>query len=119
MANLKRTYIELVKNPEEALKGGEIEIEKIWTPPFLPWKLVRQSIQTLADIEKEATSEIEIIDKLEEIVANDIFMDAITVEDLRERLHAPDGIGALRGVVEFVAQGNENDETKEFLAKKD
>ncbi len=36
MANLKRNMIELVGNPEEVLNGGEVEIQRFWTPPFLP-----------------------------------------------------------------------------------
>lgn len=121
MAKLSRTYIELVKNPDEVLNGGEAEIEKVWTPAFISWGTVRQAMQTLMEYENEAKSEFEVIDKMEEFVANDVFGGKITVDDLRNRLHAPNAIQALKNIVEFVAYGDpeqEANETRAFLEKK-
>lgn len=118
MSKLKRTYIELVKNPEEVVKGGEPEIEKVWTPYFIPWKTVRTSMQTLMELEEKGSNDFLMIEKLESVVANDVFAGQITVEDLQERLHAPDAIKTLQGVIEFVSYGNEGNETRDFLEKK-
>ncbi len=119
MANLKRTYIELVKNPDEVKKGGKVELEKLWTPAFMAWGEVRQGVQALMEYEAKAESEFDAVDKLEEFIADVVFDNSITVDDLRKRLHAPDAIKEMRELVGFVtSQGNENDETKEFVAKK-
>lgn len=118
MAKLQRTYIELVKNPEEAEKGGEVEVEKVWTPAFIPWRIVRQALQTLSDNEGGKVSDFDMLDRMENFVANDVFKGQITVDDLRDRLHAPNGIEALQGVIEFVSSGNQKDETRDFLEKK-
>lgn len=118
MAKLKRTYIELVKNVDEASKGGEVEIEKVWTPHFIPWKTVRTAMQTLMEMEEGEQNEFEMIDTMENVIANDIFGGTITVSDLQERLHAPDAVNTLRGIIEFVSYGqNEKSETRNFLEK--
>lgn len=118
MAKLKRTYIELVKNVDEARKGGEVEIEKVWTPHFIPWKTVRAAMQTLMEMESGEQSEFDMIDTMESVIANDVYAGIITVEDLQERLHAPDAVQTLRGIIEFVSYGhNEKNETRAFLEK--
>lgn len=118
MANLKRSYIELVKNVDEVVKGGEPELEKVWTPHFLPWKTVREGMQILMEKEQETTNDFELIEQMEEFIANKIFGGAITVEDLQERLHAPNAIEAMQNVIEFVTSGQESDELRAFLEKK-
>lgn len=118
MANLKRTYIELVKNVDEVMKGGEPELEKVWTPHFLPWKTVREGMQILMEKEQETTNEFELIEQMEEFIANKIFGGTITVEDLQERLHAPNAMETMRNVIEFVTSGQESDELRAFLEKK-
>lgn len=119
MTNLKRTYIELVKNPEEVIKGGEPEIEKVWTPAFIPWRTVRQALQTLTEAE-ETSSEMEVLEKMENFVANEIYNGQITVDDLGDRLHGPVGIKTLRDVIQFVSYGaqEESNEKKGSPAKK-
>jgi|SRR5690625_342581 len=117
MANLKRTYIELVKNPEGVNKGDEPEIEKVWTPAFVPWRLVRQAAATL--VADEDTTELEMIDKMEEFIVNDIYNGRITIDDLRDRLHAPDGAKTLQGVIEFISDApQQEEESKKFLEEK-
>lgn len=118
MANLKRSYIELVKNPEEVMKGGEPELEKFWTPPFIPFSKVRQAMQMQADFSKnKKITEYEITETLSEFIAKDIFNNQFTVDDLYERLHAPDAMEALQNLLFFVTNGGKEDETKKFVEK--
>ncbi|MCA1021792.1 phage tail assembly chaperone G [Halobacillus litoralis] len=119
MANLKRNMIELVKNVEEVQKGGEVELEKFWTPAFLPFSKVRQALQLQADMsEDEDSSELEMMEMLANFVAKEIYNDQFSVDDLYDRLHAPDALDALQSQLVFVAQGDQSEETKKFLAKK-
>ncbi|WP_078597113.1 phage tail assembly chaperone G [Evansella clarkii] len=119
MANLKRNMIELLKNPEEVANGGEPELQKYWTPPFIPFSKVRQALQLQADMTKdEEASELQMMEMLAEFVAKEIYDNQFTVEELYDRLHAPDALEALQNQLMFVAQGDQSDETKKFLAKK-
>jgi hypothetical protein len=118
MANLKRNMIELVKNIEEVQKGGEVELEKYWTPPFIPFSKVRQALQMQKELDKEETTELESMELLTQFVVEEIYNKQFTIDDLYNRLHAPDGIAALTDQLMFVAQGDQTDATKKFLEKK-
>ncbi|WP_373863186.1 phage tail assembly chaperone G, partial [Halolactibacillus halophilus] len=50
--------------------------------------------------------------------ANEVFAGKITTDDIYNRLHAPGGQDVLKQQLIFVAQGQQSDETKNFLAKK-
>jgi len=119
MANLKRNMIELIKNIDEVEKGGEPVMEKFWTPLFIPFSKVRDALQMQMEIENnKKLTELDTMDKLSEFVAKDIYNNQFTKEDLYTRLHAPDAVNALQSQLMFVAQGDQTDETKKFLAKK-
>ncbi|APC48297.1 hypothetical protein BME96_09010 [Virgibacillus halodenitrificans] len=118
MANLKRNMLELVKNPEAIVKGEEPEIEKIWTPAFIPLRVARDAIQLYNDIDVEDMSEFDKFDKIADFVANEIFAGKITKDDIFNRLHAPGGKNVLMEQIIFIAQGQQSDDTKNFLAKK-
>ena len=117
MANLKRNMIELVKNPEEVLRGGEVEMERYWTPPFIPFAKVREAMQLAGEMEKGKLSEIEMIDKLADFIV-DVYGKQFTKEDVYNRIHGPDAVQVLQENIFFVAQGKESSETKKFLAEK-
>lgn len=120
MSNLKRNMIELVKNPEDVLKGGEAEIEKVWTPAFIPLRVARDAIQLSIDLETNIElSEIDKFDKLADFVSNEIYGGKIKKDDIYNRMHAPGGKDVLYNQLYFVAQGQQSDETKKFLEKKD
>lgn len=107
--------IELVKD----VKEGEIITENYLTPVFIPLAVVYEAIDFMSEMEKEEkTSEKELIDKLLDFVANKIYKGQFTKEDLFNGLHAPDAIRVLQEQILFVAQGQQTDETKNFLAKK-
>lgn len=114
--------IELVKNPEEVAKGGEVEMEKYWTPPFLPLTVTYEAIDLMESVEKEEengnVSPRHFLELMMDFVANKAYGGQFTKEDLQNRLHAPDAIEALQSQVLFISQGQQSDATKNFLAKK-
>ncbi|WP_062105211.1 phage tail assembly chaperone G [Bacillus niameyensis] len=114
MANLKRNMIELV----EEVKEGEIVTKKYLTPVFIPFAVVYEAMDLMNESENEKTSERDLMDKMMTFVADRVYGGQFTKEDLMNKLHAPDAIGTLQDQVMFIAQGQQNDETKKFLAKK-
>lgn len=123
MANLKRNMIELVKNPEEVNNGGEVEIERFWTPTFIPMKTMYEALDisdefTNFDRGKSKHSERELMDMMMDFVANKVYNRQFTKDDLLNKLHAPDAMYALGSQIHFVSQGGQSESTKNFLAKK-
>ncbi|SDX65249.1 phage tail assembly chaperone G [Salimicrobium album] len=118
MANMKRNMIQLVKNPEEVEKGGEVKLDTYWTPMFLPFSKVRDAIGMQAELDKEGMAELDIMDRLADFVANDIYGAQFTKDDIYDRLHAPDGVEELQNQIMFVAQGDQSSATKKFLESK-
>ena len=114
MANLKRNMIELVKE----VKEGEIVTEQYWTPVFLPMSVVYEAIDLMVEEEQSKSNEREMIDKLLDFVANKIYKGQFTKDELLNGLHAPDAIQVLQEQILFIAQGQQSDETKNYLAKK-
>lgn len=109
--------IELVKNPDEVLKGGEVEIEKYWTPAFIPFKKVREALQLSQEMEKNDTSELDAVDKLADFIV-DVYGNQFTKDDLFDRIHGPDAIQVMQENLVFVANGAQGESTKAFLSKK-
>ena len=121
MANLKRNMIEFVKNIDEVLKGGEVEVERFWTPPFIPFAQVREALQLAAEVdaaEKDGLSNlVEIVDKLTDFIVK-VYGNQFTKDDVYNRLHGPGGMQTLQENILFIAQGVESSSTKKFLAEK-
>lgn len=120
MANLKRNMLKLVKNPEEAVKGGEIEFETFWTAPFIPTSVTYEAMDLAEEMEdpNKETSEREQLDKMGTFVADKLFGGQFTLEDIKNKFHGPDLIVSLRAQIYFIAQGEQTEDTKNFLAKK-
>jgi hypothetical protein len=115
MALLKRNMIELVKE----VKEGEVITEKYLTPVFIPLSTVYQAIDLTNDLENNTKmTEKELIERLIDFVANDIYKGQFTKEELTNGLHAPDAIQNLYEQILFIARGQQSDETKKYLAKK-
>jgi hypothetical protein len=114
MANLKRNMIELVKE----VKEGEIITEKYLTPVFIPFSVVYEALDMVAEIEKSKT-EKDLLDKMIDFVAARIYNNQFTKEILFEGLHAPDASRILYEQILFITQGAQNDETKKYLGRKD
>src|SRR5699024_3413163 len=122
MANLKRNMIELVKNREEANKGGEIETERFWTPVHIPLKVMYEALdlsEEMANIESGESKKSfrDTMDLMMDFIANKAYNGQFTKDDLLERLHAPDAINTLQEQIMFIAQGETTDSTKKWLAK--
>ena len=120
MANLKRNMIELVKNVEEVLKGGEVETERFWTPPFIPFAQVREALQLTAEManaEKNISILGETVDKMADFLVK-VYGNQFTKDDIYERLHGPGAMETLQENIMFIAQGVESSSTKKFLAAK-
>ena len=105
MAELKRNKIELLKNVDEVANGGEPEFETYWTPYFIPWRKIREAMQLQVEMENEGGNELEIMDKMADFVANDIYGGRFTKDDLYDRLHCPDGTKVIIQQVQFLADG--------------
>ena len=115
MANLKKNLIVLVKE----VKEGEILTETYYTPAFIPLSVVYQAIDLSKEMGKVTVdTEKEIIDKMVDFVAKDIYKNQFTKEDLINGLHAPDAIQTLREQVIFITRGQQTDEAKKLLEKK-
>lgn len=115
MANLKRNMIELVKE----VKEGEVVTESYLTPVFIPLSVVYKAIDLSKDIQNVTIeTEKEMVDKLVDFVANDVYKGQFTKEELINGLHAPSAVGTLEEQVIFITRGYQSDETKKFLEKK-
>lgn len=115
MANLKRNMIELVKE----VKEGEVVTETYLTPVFIPLSVVYQAIDLSKDIQKVTIeTEKEMIEKLVDFVANEVYKGQFTKDELINGLHAPDAIETLREQVIFITRGYQSEKTKKFLEKK-
>lgn len=115
--------IELIKNPEEANKGGEIEVERFWTPVHIPLKVMYEAVdlsEEMAKIEEGKSKKTfkDALDLMMDFIANRAYNNQFTKDDLIERLHAPDAINTLQDQIAFIASGQISDDTKNFLAKK-
>lgn len=114
MTKLKRNMIELVKD----VQGEEVITEKYWTPVFIPLTVVYEAIDLMEEAEAKEAKERDILDKFIDFVASKVYKGQFTKDELINGLHAPDAIPTLREQIFFIAQGQQTDETKKFLAKK-
>ncbi|WP_409297756.1 phage tail assembly chaperone G [Peribacillus sp. SCS-26] len=114
MANLKRNMIELVKE----VKEGEVVTEKYITPVFIPLSVVYEAIDLADGLNQEGQSEKDSMDKLLDFIANKIYKDQFTKEDLFNGIHGPNASAVLWEQLLFVTQGFQTEEAKNYLAKK-
>lgn len=118
MAELKRNMIELVVNPQEVEEGGEPEIKKYWTPVFIPFTKVREAMDLATKLEKGDVGDYgSLLDELAEFVTG-VYGNQFTKDELYDGLHAPQAIEILQEQILFIAQGQQSESTKKFLAKK-
>lgn len=112
MSKLKRVSIELLKNPEEVINGGEPEFEKYWSAPFIPLRATREAAELMAEAESGKANELELIDRMAEFVANRVYSNQFTVDDLFDRLHAPNALDVIVRQIQFVAGGQQEGDSK-------
>lgn len=125
MTSLKRNMITLVKNPDAVNKGEEPEFEKVWTVPFISFGTSREAASLINQLyADEDMSDDEKNDKLADFMAEKAYGGKITKDDIFNRLPGPgfNGGASAQQMLEeqllFVANGQQTDETKNFLAGK-
>ena len=113
MANLKRNMIELVLE----VKEGEIVTKKYVTPVFIPLSVVYEAIDLMAELNsrKSGQAEKDMIDKVLKFVAEKVYNNQFTRDDLFNYLHGPGAINELFMQVLFVARGEQTEEAKKYL----
>jgi hypothetical protein len=114
MAILKRNMIELVKE----IKEGELVTEKYLTPVFIPFSVVYEALDMIAEIDQSKLTEKDLLDKMIDFVASRVYNNQFSKEDLFKGLHAPDSSRILYEQILFITQGSQSDETKKFLARR-
>ncbi len=126
MANLKREKVELIKNIEEVNEGAEPEIEKVWTVPFITYGTSLEAVsvyQEVTDPENDL-SEADRNDKVIDFLAEKAFGGKIKKDDFLNRMPGPgfndgaSGSEVLMDLLIFVGNGEQTDDTKNFLAGK-
>lgn len=126
---LKRNKLDIVTGVNDQ---GEIQVNTYITPVFISSELWYEAIDTmeqLDEMEKENAalpedeqrkmSELmsEQIDLLIDMVVK-IYDNAFTRDQLKEGLHAPQIMETLQNQVLFIAQGQQDEETKKYFEKK-
>ena len=81
MAALKRNMIELVKE----VKEGELITEKYMTPVFIPFSVVYEALDMVAEIDQNKLSEKELLEKMIDFVASRVYNNQFTKEQLFNR----------------------------------
>ena len=118
MANLKRNMIELVKE----VKQGEILTETYWTPPFLPMSVIYEANDIAAEINDadpgDKDSQRQVIEQLSAFISEKAYGGQFTKKELQDGLHAPQAMMVLYEQLQFITLGQQSDETKKFLEKK-
>lgn len=115
MANLKRNSIELIK----AVKEGELETERYQTPLFINYKMTYEAVDFMEDwlTNPKKKKDKDVIEDTADFVVR-IYGDQFTKDELLNGLHAPELAKRLFEQVEFIARGEQDDDTKKFLATK-
>lgn len=110
--------IELIKNPEEVNEGGEPEIERYWTKPFIPYRKVMEAFELEEEMKDEKIKDTEMLYKMANFVANEAYGGEFTADYLIDHMHAPNGTEELQRQIGFIATGGQTNETKKFLKEK-
>lgn len=118
MSNLKRNMIELIMNPAEAAQGAEPDIEKFWSSPFIPLSTTYEALDLAEQMESGEKTEREMFPLMTRFIAEKIYGGNFTAEQLNNGLHAPEAIQTIQDQIIFIAQGQQTEATRNFLAKK-
>ncbi|MFS8189480.1 phage tail assembly chaperone G [Rossellomorea marisflavi] len=114
MPKLLRNTIRLVKE----VKEEEVIFETYYTPPFIPFDVVYEATDMSQAMQEGTKSERELMDDLVVFVSDRIYEGKFSAQELKSGLHAPEAMRILQEQVQFVAQGDQTDETKKFLMEK-
>lgn len=107
----KLHFIELITDVKD---DGEFETKIYFTPKFIPFsKLMTitdrleeiEKLEKESDSEKEQVSEKETIKEMFKLVAEDIYNNQFTPEELMDGLHAPEAIKTVQEQIAFISEG--------------
>lgn len=115
----KLHFIELIKDIKE---DGEVETKVYFTPKFIPFsKLIAitdklQEIEKVDESDKEnEKSETETIKEMFKLVAEDIYNNQFTSEELMDGLHAPEAIKTVQEQIAFISEGKVTEDNEKRL----
>lgn len=112
----KQNVIELVTE----VKDDKVITKKYYTPRFLSMKVIYSALELNMELsEVNAKNERDLIDKLANFVANEIYGGQFTKEELENGLHAPAAVEELQEQLLFAMRGYQSDERKKLVEKKD
>ena len=121
---LKRNYIQLVNGTNDK---GEPTFETYLTPHFIPLDVMYEAVDVMEELEtiEEKNEKSENPEPMSKIMRKqmDIMMGVVVniyggqfdVKALKSGLHAPNMREELQGQIEFIAAGQQDDETKKFV----
>ena len=107
---MKRNFIRLVK--EE--KDGKAIYDTYLTPSMIPLRKLYEAIDIEEESEKGNLSQRQLFDMMIDFVVS-VYENQFTRDDVLDRLHAPDATEELQSQIQFVAQGQMDDERKKEL----
>ncbi|MGO2869131.1 MAG: phage tail assembly chaperone G [Staphylococcus equorum] len=109
----KLNFIELITGEKE---NGEFETKVYFTPKYLPFSELMNLFEKVEEIEKtEEDSGTNSIQEMFKLVAEDIYKNQFTVQELMDGLHAPEAMTEIRAQIQFVSQGEQSEENEKRL----
>lgn len=109
----KLNFIELITSEKE---NGEFETKVYFTPKYLPFSELMNLFEKVEEIEKtEEDSGTNSIQEMFKLVAEDIYKNQFTVQELMDGLHAPEAMTEIRAQIQFVSQGEQSEENEKRL----
>lgn len=116
----KLHFIELITDVKD---NGEVETKVYFTPKFIPFSKLMQITDRLQEIEKleeadkeeKNQSETETIKEMFKLVAEDIYNNQFTAEELMDGLHAPEAIKTVQEQIGFISEGKITEDNEKRL----
>ncbi|EHJ08440.1 phage tail assembly chaperone G [Staphylococcus simiae] len=116
----KRNFIKLTQIDKQGNAvtdtEGNVKFDTFITPTQIPFRKIYDAADLMDGQVDEEKSSKESIDEMLDFVV-DIYNNQFTKEDLLDRLHAPDAVEELQRQIQFIAQGQMDEERKKQLAK--
>ena len=116
----KRNFIKLIQIDKKGNavtdSEGNAKFDTYITPTQIPFRKIYDAADLMDGASDENTSALENIDQMLAMVV-DIYNDQFTKDDLLDRLHSPDAVEELQQQIQFIAQGQMDEERKKELAK--
>ena len=116
----KRNFIKLTQIDKKGNAvtdtEGNAKYDTFITPTQIPFRKIYDAADLMDGEGEGDKSSKEGFDEMLDMVV-DIYNNQFTKDDLLDRLHAPDAIEELQQQIQFIAQGQMDDERKKELAR--